>query len=140
MNDRPKPYVAVATFCERALQEKDNVYSLIRVIDTIKSPAPPAAPPSVQFTLMVILRAGDAVGTYDVRFVMRKPSGEQREAVRTTIEFTGEERGANIQAALLLHGVETGPHAVDILVDGDKLTSVPLRLLLQEPEPPTSRS
>jgi hypothetical protein len=103
MNDRPKPYVAVATFCERTLQEKDNVYSLVRIVDTITFPvAGEIPPPLLQLTLMVILRAGDASGRYEVRFVMRKPSGERLETVRATIDFTGEERGANIQATLLL--------------------------------------
>lgn len=135
MNHRPKPYVAVATLCEKVLQEKDNVVSLVRIVDTVKFAVVPGQG-AIRLTLMVMLRSGEAIGRYEVRFVMRKPSGEQQElAVAPTIELTGNEHGANIQADLLLRATEIGLHWFDVLVDGEKLTSVPLRLLLQEPEP-----
>jgi hypothetical protein len=135
-NGRPRPYVAAATFCEVALQEKDNVYSLIRIFDTITVRVAAGKPPLSlqQLTLMVILRSGDATGKYDVRLMLRRPSGEQREVLSAAIEFTGEERGANIRATLQLR-VESGLHWVDVLVNGEKLTSVPLRIVLQALEP-----
>jgi hypothetical protein len=59
MPDRPLPHVSVATFCDRIMQEKDNVYSLIRLIDTISINATEDALPqaSLNLTAFILLKS-----------------------------------------------------------------------------------
>src|SRR5260370_752594 len=79
------PYVAVATVCERVLQEQDGVLSVIRVIDRIihgvaGPEAPDEMPPmTAQFTLLLKLRSG-GVGAVGCR--PRRPSGRRVRARR----------------------------------------------------------
>ena len=132
MSDQAKPYIAVATFCEKALEEKDGVYTLVRIIDSVTVRVDPAlarqGKPAIQVTLFVIFRAGDAHGKYTVAFVLREPNAAPKKFAETSAIFTGEERGVTLRTDLVLGVEEYGLYWVDVLVNGEKATSVPLRL------------
>lgn len=79
MNEKPNviddpwkggPYVQVAAFCEQVLQERDGVYSLIRIIDTVTQhsmgpDAPEQMPPiTSNLKLVLMLKPGRAPGMY----------------------------------------------------------------------------
>jgi hypothetical protein len=74
-SDRALPHVALATFCERVMQDKaDDVISVIRVYDTITIPAT-AKGQFAELTAVIGLRSGDARGTYKVEFFLHPPAG-----------------------------------------------------------------
>lgn len=133
--DRPKPYAVVATFCENVIEGKDGTLSLIRVVDNITvtlGPDHERYPPLVAHAVLAtILRSGEAQGLYTLKFILRPPSGEERQSPDMPIEFTGEERGINIRAEFVFPVTMPGLYWVDLMVDGEKLTSVPLRLIVQ---------
>jgi hypothetical protein len=80
------PFVNVAAFCERVLQEKDNVLSAIRIVDQINvqalgdvAPEDLPAGSTIQSTLLVMLKAGDARGPQTIQVVIEDPAGGRRE-------------------------------------------------------------
>lgn len=98
------PYVAVATFCDRVIQEEDKVISVMRVVDqlniTASGPDAPEQMPPVPTNLNVaiVLRRGNARGRHKVQLRPEDPGGTRRDiAISEYVTLTGdEEAGANI--------------------------------------------
>lgn len=130
------PYVQIATFCERVLQEADGVLSIIRAIDRITITAygtdvPPELPPApLQLTLVAALKSGDARGRHPVTIRTQEPSGRYLEDRSFDVSFDGEERGVNLIIQFQLEATE-GLYWFDILVNEVELTRVPFRVIYQ---------
>jgi hypothetical protein len=133
------PYVAVASFCERVLQEADNVWSILRVVDQINitasgPDAPDDLPPfPVNLHIAIILRRGTARGRQRVKIRPEAPGGETRDvAIDEFINFGGdEESGANIDINLSAFTVDReGLWWFDVLFGDSEtmLTRIPLRV------------
>jgi hypothetical protein len=142
---KPKPYVQVAAVCESALEEKDGVFSAIRIIDTITVEAePPSLPqnivPTVQFAIVVFLKSGDVTGQSRVSIKMRRPSGAVVEAGSWPIVLNGGEHGANIIAKTRLETGEVGLFWFDVHWNDEVLTRIPLRLARAPSEQESGRS
>jgi hypothetical protein len=98
------PYVNMAAFCDRAIQETDGVLSIIRVIDQINvqltgPDAPQELPPggTIGTTLVVMLKAGQARGTHSVQIVFEHPDTTRHEAPMLSVSFTGgDQSGTNL--------------------------------------------
>lgn len=132
------PYVAVATLCERVLEEKDGVLSLIRVVDRFNvetfggatAPAEMLSRLVPQTTLALVLKSGGYRGTMKVTVRVRRPNGEY--AAQPKIEapavFDGGEQGVAMILTMPLPVWESGLHWVDVEADGRLLTRVPLRV------------
>jgi len=138
----PKPYVAVASFCEHALQEQDGVYSIIRVIDTVTVKIPPGvttAKPIIRYPLFIMLRAGDVRGKRTVRIQLRTPSNEIKGMLNPVpVVFTGEEQGVVLRVDVTYGVEEYGVFWAEVLVEEDVVARVPLRLRsAQESELPS---
>jgi hypothetical protein len=86
---REMPVVVFPCVCEHALQEKDGVVSLIRIVDTFHLELPPGIdqesgqavlPPSrLELMVAVGLKAGGVRGRHEVGLVTYRPSGKRRE-------------------------------------------------------------
>src|SRR5687768_110240 len=81
---KPKPLVALAALFDRVLHEKDNVPTLIRMVDqfTVAVPPPELAAakvkPMVKMTLGIGLKAGGVPpGSYELEVVLRGPTKTQ---------------------------------------------------------------
>lgn len=130
------PYVAIAVFCERMLHERDNVVSLIRVIDrvimSVSADAPEEMPPfQTTLTLVLSFKAGFARGKYRVTVRPNAPSGEILPEVSMPALFEGDERGVQHQIGLTMHFKEEGLYWFDVLIEDAIITRVPLRILYQ---------
>lgn len=132
------PYVQVAAFCEKVLEEKDGVLSLIRVVDRIThTVAGPAAPSDMQpfpYQLMLVLtlKTGQARGGYDLKIVRELPSGvrEESEAPSLRMYFEGEgDRGQNLIFQMQLIFEQEGLYWFDVFLDEQLLTRLPLRVV-----------
>jgi hypothetical protein len=113
------------------MQEKDNVYSLIRLIDTISINATEDALPqaSLNLTAFILLKSDAAIGTYSFQIIPRSPSGRVlTPAPILDIALAGEEGGIAIHAAVQVQPDIFGVYWFDVLVDGTRLTRIPLRL------------
>lgn len=132
----PGPYVQLATFCEKVLQEQDGVLSIIRAIDRIILTGAEGAPSelpeggTLQLTLAVALKADDAQGRHPVALRVQSPSGVFLPEQRFDVMFEGGERGVNLILNLGLEAVE-GLYWVEIVVSDSLVTRVPLRVMYQ---------
>jgi hypothetical protein len=133
---KPRPYVAIASLCERALIERDNVLSLIRVVDTFTPEKPPVETagvkiiPAAQFYVVVAFKALRLVG----------PSGKQQPlGDPVTFVLDGNESGFSFVAQVTIPANEPGLSWIDVVVDDEVLTRIPFRIRLQsEDESPSS--
>jgi hypothetical protein len=129
------PFVKAALFCEKMLQEKDGVASLIRIVDRVTQravgPVTPAAvvPFNYGITFVAMLTPGDARGRADFTVDMTPPSGVgTKQVANGTVHFEGETRGVNITAQMNLQLQQEGIYWFDIKVDGAVLTRMALEL------------
>lgn len=134
------PYIQAALFCERVLQEKDGVSSLIRVIDrlthTVGGPretVPEKLEPfSYQMTLVVMLKSGRARGSYQVRIDIEPPSGEVRPGPSFPIHLEGDDRGVNLILNMNVQFTEPGLYWFNVyFIDKEDklLTRIPFHLI-----------
>lgn len=125
---RPRPIVAAATACDQVIVGKDDVASIIRMVDVyyIRSDAP-AEGARIKLRLFLGMRSGDVVGEHDVGLQFRAASGKPQSVQVTRVSFPGGAAGANIVVDADI-AAEEGQHWFDVLWYGDVLTSIPVRI------------
>lgn len=133
-----------ALVCERYLLEKDDVFSLVRVIDLFyvpQAPSPAETEPvahAIQINILVFVKAR-APGSAPFRLLLRRPDGEERaigsDQVRDVLEIASKFPDTDIPTgtsiALTLH-VETkalGTYFLAVEIDGEVRATVPFTLL-----------
>jgi len=133
----PGPFVQMATFCEKVLQERDGVLSVIRAVErvlvTVDAPGAPAELPEgtvFQTTLLLALKSGDAQGRYQVVLRAEQPDGTHLPEQTFDAMFEQGERGVNLIIGMGLPMIE-GLYWFDVLVSDVLLTRVPLRIMYQ---------
>ena len=128
------PYVQAACFCEMVIEDKANVLSLIRIIDTFTqtamgNPPPENMPPvTLNFKLVLMLKSGTARGRYDLKIVPEFPDGSAKTPIITTAHFEGEEKGHNQVANLTFTFPLEGLYWFDVFIGDNKITSLPIRV------------
>jgi len=141
-DDSIGPLITVAAFCERILDEKDSVPSLIRLVDRIILHLPPSplktdtgepVEPSIEISFYIRLTTFRVGGTYELLLVMKNPSGKETEVVRHPITLEQNKSGLNFKAALTLGIKEAGLYWMRIFLDNQFFTQIPLEVLLTEP-------
>src|SRR5205085_11346431 len=105
MTDLLRPYVAIATLCERVLQEKDGVVTIVRAIDTYNLHQDPAETPTgvtpvLQVTGFISLKSGPVTGEHDIELVFENPLGERKSLSTHKVLFEGYEHGINAEIGL----------------------------------------
>lgn len=134
------PYVNAAVLCERAIQETDGVLTIVRAVDKVTAQPIPGsgdttAPGGMQpfplsLSLVVIMKAGHARGDYTLAIRPEDPTGAQLLALETPLSFTGTDdgQGANVVINLNLGIQHEGLYWFDVLLSGELITRVPLRI------------
>lgn len=130
------PFLSVAAICERAITEKDDVLSMIRIVDRVtvtgEGPEAPAEMPTVRLnpTIVLAFKGGDAVGAHTVQVEFESPEGE---SVLPTREFPialdRPESGAAIVLQATLELSKVGTYWVAVSVDGQLMTKLPYEIL-----------
>lgn len=134
------PFIQVAAFCERVLQEQDGVLSAIRIIDRIIQTVQAAgtqAPdqmPQLKFDMFVVVcfKSGDFRGKKDVKIIPKSPSGQILQGFSAPMLFEGDERGVNVVLRYSLDIKEEGLYWFDVELDGEVVTKMPLRVIYQK--------
>ncbi len=136
------PWLQIAAFCERTLNEKDGVISLIRVIDQITTrgsvvPDKPNAMPAsaIAVSAVIAIKAGTS-GSPLAKHVLTvngfSPSGRKMEGSDLELPFvfpTSEgNAGAQILVNMNMEVDEVGVYWFDVVVDGHRLTRMPLKI------------
>jgi hypothetical protein len=131
------PYLQLAAFCESVLTEQNGVNSLIRVVDRITVPIhllPEGAPhPPYQLIAAIAIKAGSARGSTEVTLRREAPSGlRETTSFSLTVLLEGEDRGIQINLPIAIDTREEGLYWFDVLVGGNLMTRMPLRVIHQE--------
>jgi hypothetical protein len=134
-----KPYVAIATVCEKVLLEKDGVVSVIRVVDTFTvAELPAGALPNLALTAMIALKAGDLVGESRLSLIIAAPDGTRSPFPESwPVVFGGGETGANFVVTFGLPPNKPGLYWIEVLWNGESLTKIPIRLRQAQAAAPT---
>ena len=141
-----KPYLAAAFLCEMVLEQKDDVLSAIRIIDTFYVTIPPNLPPDTKPAIAITgllsfkkASPGSEAEKHEVRVKLRSPSGKVVPALTREFNFKpGELSGFNMILNMNLGVEEYGLFWMEISVDDDEpLTRLPFRLLEAVSRPAT---
>lgn len=135
------PHVHVAALCEKVIEDKQGVLSLIRVVDQIThavaGPDVPDEMPAFTITdlvMVIMLKADQAQGRYTIKIRPNDPSGRDLPVMQTPIHLEPGQGGANLVLPLQFLVELEGPYWFDILFSAgsghDRLLSrVPLQVL-----------
>ena len=138
------PYIKAALLCERVLVERDNVHTLVRVIDRFITQIPPGQgvkPVPVKFYLVLMFTSGFAHHKMKVRADIVSPNGGTITSITNDVLFQGEDQGCNIIGEVNMEFHEEGLYWIEISLDEQLQTRVPLRWIVQQttvagPAPP----
>ncbi len=131
------PWLQTAVFCEKVLQERDGVTSLIRIVDrfmiTASGPDAPERMPkaNLQIQGMLMFKSGFAHGSYTTKLVLRTPSGRLMQEATLPMLLEGYDRGVNLSFNMNLGLDEDGLYWVDVFVGERLMTRMPLRVVYQ---------
>ncbi|MGO8761578.1 MAG: hypothetical protein ACLP2P_02310 [Desulfobaccales bacterium] len=132
------PFLAVALFCERVLQEKDGVLSAIRIIDrfihTVVGEDVPDKMPSfkVQMSILIGFKSGDAKGKSELRIKPNTPSGKALPVFSVPILLEGADKGANVNIGYAFEATEEGLYWFDVMLNDKLFTRMPLSIIYQK--------
>lgn len=136
-----KPVVSVATDCEKVMIEKDDVVSLIRLVDTFFIPEEVLAKPqdaAIPITGLIVLRGGDFTGEGELSLAVESPDGKRTEFPdKFPMLFTSTDQTNNVICNMVIALRHVGTSWVNVLWDGDLLTKFPIKLAPQK-KPETS--
>jgi hypothetical protein len=147
-DNKAKPLLAAAFICERILREVDGVLTAVSIVDrfTVAVQDPRQERLGVKAWILVTFKSGDVSGNYSVSFVMRFPTGENAPLGEPLpIELKGGSHGTSLVIDATLEVRVEGLYWIDVLLDGERVTSMPLTITLQRsgegqepPRPPSS--
>ena len=131
------PWVLIATMCEKQLVEKDDVISVIRMVDRFTMPRPEGwdgkEPIGLPLLGMIGLRSGGIKGRRTVRIFGTSPKGKKKKIQEIPVEFLGGDSGINIRLNILFTFKTEGTHWLDVYVDKWHATRIPVTILFAQP-------
>ncbi|MBA7708114.1 hypothetical protein ES703_117002 [subsurface metagenome] len=128
------PYIQVAAFCERVLQEADGVVSLIRIVDRVthteRGPESPAEMPEFHYPLFLVitLKSGRARGRHDITITPEQPSGETLDPITLSVNLEGEGKGVNVISRIDFSYKMEGLYWFNVQFDNKVITRLPLEV------------
>lgn len=121
------------------MTEQDGVMTPMRIIDAIKvvsNDGKPAENVTINLTLFIMIKAGEAVGKRHFIIKHAPPGGLTTTMLDTSHEFKRGPDSFNINMKLAGMVVGFGLHWFEVY-DGDRLLSrVPFQVLRQDPDKP----
>ena len=130
------PYLAAAFFCERVLQEKDEVMSFIRVVDrwNVVGSTQPMTPTVIQATLFVLFKSGILRSSAQLIVTPISPTNDRLQPISVPVLFEGDdERGVAVALPLRFPVNEAGLYWFEVAVsvhggEPSIFTYVPMRI------------
>jgi hypothetical protein len=137
--DTGGPYLNAALLCEKVLEERDGVLSIIRAIDRITitavstgAPIPEGVPLGVvAFAFAVVIRSGVFKGTASIKLTIHAPSGNSVGESSLDVFLEGDDRGVNLVSPMQFSVQEDGLYWIDVTCNNQLFTRVPLRVVFQ---------
>ena len=131
------PYIKAAMFVNQVIEGKDNVLTLVRVIDrlttTASGPSAPSEMPPASFPMhaVIMLVAGKARGRHQVKIIREAPNSERREIWTGGINLEGENKGHNLNLGLNETFALEGVYWYDVFIDDVLMTRMPFQVIYQ---------
>jgi hypothetical protein len=139
------PWVSIATICEKWLVEKDDVTSVIRMVDRFTVPRPAGwdgkEPIGLPLLGVIGLRSGGIKGRRTVRIYGTSPKGKRSKIQDIPVEFLGGDSGVNIRLSIMFGFKTEGTHWLDVYVEKWHATRIPVTIVFAratQAESPTS--
>lgn len=138
------PFLAAFTFCETALQGKDNLFSLIRLFDMLtltvedNAPSPEVPRASLQLTLFASFRSFGLSGDQEFELSSRNPMGKEGKTQVITLPFVADKYGTSGVINVHVEVTVEGLYVFEIRHQGRLLTRIPLNIVLRRAEQATN--
>jgi hypothetical protein len=128
--NKEKPLMQMAVFCERVIEESDNVVSLMRIVDRVvvstdKDELPPGI---IKLWIAVMFKAGDAIGKRTIKVEGKDPSGDSIFVMQSNSTFEGAGHGTRSCVEAQIPITAPGMHWFDVYVDDQWMTKMPLEI------------
>jgi hypothetical protein len=145
------PFLAAAIFCDSIVQGMDGALSAIRIVDKINVTIPAEAPPNVPSEeirvpvttwLLLMFKSGSAKGKHKVELVVHSPSGKKQDGLKQEVTLSpNPSGGANLRIQFAIGVKEGGLFMIDVVLDGEVVTRMPLLISLtrEEAKPPAEK-
>ena len=129
-----EPYLKLGTICERVLEEKDGVLSLIRIVDTftitITGKEPPNQLPRGLKILTIIMRWVGGLGSHEAAFNIISPGGEtQRSPQSWSFTLNAINQGHNIIVTLPVNIAREGVYWHEFILNDQVKSRIPFQIL-----------
>lgn len=137
MNDTSfliKPYLQIATICERHILEADGALTIFRAIDrfTVSGQASDMPPTVIPFTLIVSFRSGNFRGRLDLSLTILSPSLSELQNITFPVLFEGDdERNCMTIAQVQMQVPAEGLYWITVNLEGQEYTRIPMRVVYQ---------
>jgi len=131
------PFLQMAVFCEKVLQEKDGVISPIRIVDsfTFEVPSDKETAQRTSFKMdifiVVALKSGDYKGKKQLKITPVSPSGKELPGFSGPI-LLEKDGGACVIVRFLFAADEEGIYWFEVEIDGELLTKMPMNIIYQK--------
>jgi hypothetical protein len=132
------PYLLIATFCDKVLQEKDGVLSLIRVVDrwNVVGPSEVMAPTVIQSNLVLVFKSGIFRGSTQLSVTPISPQNDRLKILQAQLFFEGDDdRGVNVVLPLAFPVSEPGLYWFEVSIAGRTMTNIPLHVVYLQGSP-----
>ena len=131
-----EPYLKLGTICERVLEEKEGVLSLIRMVDrftiTITGKEPPEQLPHLLRPLTIIMSWVGGLGSHEAAFNIISPSGETQRSPRSwSFSLDAINRGHNIIVTLPVSMAKEGVYWIEFILNDQVKSRVPFQVIYE---------
>ena len=131
-----EPYLKVGAICERVLEEKDGVLSLIRIVDrftiTITGKEPPDQLPQGIKLLTIIMGWVGGLGSHEAALNIISPGGETQQSPQSwSFTLDAINRGHNIIVTLPVRIAKEGVYWVEFILNDQVKSRIPFQVLYE---------
>lgn len=131
-----EPYLKLGAICERVLEEKDSVLSLIRIVDTftitVTGKEPPDELPQGVATLTIVMSWVGGLGRHEAAFDIISPGGETQPSPRSwSFTLDSLNRGHNIIVTLPVRIKKPGVYWIEFILNDKIKSRIPFQILYE---------
>ncbi len=129
-----RPFLQVASICERHILEPDGTLTLFRIFDRfmISGPAEEMPATALSFTFILKLASGPVRGKLAVKLTPLDISLQPMQSVTIPALFEGDdERSAVLIGQMRMEVKDEGLYWITVEIEGTEYTRVPLRVVYQ---------
>ena len=131
-----EPYLKFGVICENALQERDNVLSLVRIVDkftiTITGKEPPDQLPEGVKVLTIVMGWVGGLGKHAATFNIVSPGGETQPSPRSwSFNLDAINHGYNIIAKLPVKIGKEGVYWIEFILNGQVKSRTPFQVVYE---------